>query len=90
MSSLTVNEQLANDLAPLTESTELRDGNGQLIGVFLPATETERRFNKSGLHTTLEVFEHMRTLTNDPVRLADLDRHIEEIKRRNEDPCPTH
>jgi hypothetical protein len=33
------------------------------------------------------VFEHLKTLTTDPAELADLDRHIEELKAREE--CPT-
>jgi hypothetical protein len=90
MNALTVNEAMVSELALLTEATEIRDANGRLIGVFRPATDTERRFNQSGLHTTVEVFEYMRTLTNDPAQLADLDRHIEEIKRRDAEPCPTH
>ncbi|MCI0681687.1 MAG: hypothetical protein L0Y71_06260 [Gemmataceae bacterium] len=90
MSTVTVSEQAVSDLASLTEATEIRDSTGKLIGVFRPATEIERRCNQSGLHTTLEVFQHMRALTNDPERLADLDRHIGEIKRRDQDPCPTH
>ena len=87
MSSLTINEQAASDLRLASESTELRDGNGKLVGVFRPATDTERRFNRSGLHTTAEVFEHLRTLTTDPTVLADLDRHIQELKRRDAEAC---
>lgn len=87
MSSLTVNGQLVSDLASLTESTEMRDGKGQLIGVFRPATDFEKRFDKIGVHSTAEVLEHLRTLTNDPTLLADLDRYIEEIKRRESPSC---
>ncbi len=89
MSALTINDQTASVLGQLSESTELRDANGALIGIYRPATDVERRFNKSGLHTTTEVFEHLRTLTDDPALLADLDRHIEELKRRDEDACLT-
>lgn len=87
MSSLTINEPAASVLRQACESTELRDSDGKLIGVFRPATEVERRFNQSGLHTTAEVFEHLRSLTTDPAMLADIDRHIQELKRRDADAC---
>jgi hypothetical protein len=83
-----VNDELAAFLGDMRETTALQNGEGKLLGVFRPATELEKRFNQPGLHTTVEIFEHFRTLTNDPVLLADLDRHIEELKRRDEDACP--
>lgn len=87
MTSLTVNEQVASDLASLTESTEIRDDKRRLIGVFRPATDFEKRFDKIGVHSTAEVLAHLRTLTNDPILLADLDRNIEEIKGRESPSC---
>jgi hypothetical protein len=76
MSALTVNDQMAAILTTVQTPTELRDASGKLIGVFHPRTIG---------HTTREVFEHLRTLTTDPERLADLYRHIEELTRRDEE-----
>jgi hypothetical protein len=83
-----VSDEFAAFLGDVRETTAFQDSEGKLLGVFRPATDLEKRFNQPGLHTTAEVFEYFRTLTNDPALLADLDRHIEELKRRDEDACP--
>lgn len=87
MSSVTINEQTVEILRHVGESTELRDSDGKLLGMFTPATPTEKLVNMSGVRTTREVFERLRSHATDPADQADLDRHIAEIRRRDEDTC---
>jgi hypothetical protein len=50
--------------------------------------ELERRkAEENGGYTTREVFEHLKTLTTDPVELAHLQRHIDDLAAR--DACDT-
>lgn len=84
MSILTVNEQIRSLFSDVRENTELRDDQGNFLGLFVPAPKMVAPVAGRKTYTTLQMFEHWKTLTDDPVRLADLDMHIKELKARDE------
>lgn len=84
MSILTVNEQVRSLFSEVRENTEVRDAQGNFLGLFVPAPKIIAPVAGHKTYTTLEMFEHWKTLTDDPVRLADLDMHIKELKARDE------
>jgi hypothetical protein len=43
-----------------------------------------RKAKAEGCHTTVEVFEHLKTLTSDPAQQAHLQKLIDEIRARDE------
>lgn len=84
MSILTVNDQVRSLFSDVRENTELRDAQGNFLGLFVPPPKVVAPVPVGKTYTTLEMFEHWKTLTDDPVRLADLDMHIKELKARDE------
>jgi hypothetical protein len=85
MGTLTVNAQVFSVLAGVRESTDLRDETGKLLGVFVPAATLGNGSTPGAAKTTRQMFEHWKTLTQDPVALADLDRHIADLAARDHD-----
>ena len=84
MTILIVNEQVRSLFSEVRENTEIRDAQGNFLGLFVPAPKIIAPVAGRKTYTTLEMFEHWKTLTDDPVRLADLDMHIKELKATDE------
>jgi hypothetical protein len=81
MSAITANDSVVSFLTQVRAPSEIRDANGNLLGVFTPLSGTKPTRN----YTTREVFEYLKSLTTDPARLADLDRHIAAMDARNQE-----
>jgi hypothetical protein len=63
----------------MNDQVEVQDEQGNVLGAFNPSPT---RHSKAS-YTIKEVFEFLKTLTTDPARLADLDRHISAIDARD-------
>ncbi len=86
MSVLTANESLVSFFNQVQEPAEVRDSKGNLLGFYTPMKRVlSPGLNSEKRYTTKEVFEYLKTLTTDPVRLEDLQKHIEEIDARDKE-----
>jgi len=84
MSAIVASESLASFLQAMKDRTEIRAADGKVLGVFTPSSILVQKGLVPGKqYTTREAFEHLLSLTNDPQDRATLERHIEEIKRRD-------
>ncbi len=85
MSAITVTDPVLSFLRQISGPAEIRDASGHLVGFFTPrSVAAPSRVEPGKTYTTLEVFEHLLTLTDDPQRRADVQRHLDEIKRRRQ------
>ena len=83
MGTLTVNDQVVSALVGVSQSTDLRDDKGNLLGVFVPASIVMSESPPKKAVTTRQMFERWKTLTQDTEALADLNRHIAELAARD-------
>jgi hypothetical protein len=88
MISLTIEGQALDVLKDATGTAVIRDPRGKVVGLFYPARDYPGRTrplttDEGKAVTTRELFEFLKSITNDPGDIANLDRHIEELSRED-------
>ncbi len=81
MSSVIANENVVTFLSQVHVPSNIEDSAGKLLGVFTPLTGLD----PNRTYSLKEAFEYFKTLTTDPVRLADVDKHIAEMNAREQE-----
>lgn len=100
MITITVDAALLATLRQADGPAEVRDADGNVVGIFAPVApehaeaaartdweELERRARSTGGRTLKEIFQRLQTLTADEAVRADLQRKIDQMTKDEE--CDT-
>ena len=87
MKTLIADQSLQTLLIQTHELAEIRDSQGNVLGFFFPAESKKLLPIKAvpgKAYSTREVFEHLKKLPCDVESQTDLDKHIKELRARDE------
>jgi YD repeat-containing protein len=77
MTTITASDALRFELAPLTAPTEIRDGQGNLLGHFTPDAERIRQlYEQAQAHFDPEELKERKAAGNPGLTLAEIFEHI--------------